>query len=131
MGLIAQEIKELRRMVKLFDKGKITIEDIEIKLKIFKETHKRAKLTLDALVACSKPHRIESRLHDFNILSKGEFMQLPGDIEIEMLICPDQNDKHITRAECLSFSGATENVKNCQSCPNFKITRELLLPEQT
>ncbi len=128
MGLIAQEIKELRQMVKLFDAGKITAEDVRVKLNIFKETHKRAKLILDAMIASSSPHLIETRLHGLNVLSKGEFVQLPGDIEVEIVICPDQGDKAITRSECLSFSGDATNMEVCQSCTNFAITRKLLAP---
>ena len=130
MGLIAQEIKELRRMIKLFDKGEITAEDVKTKLVIYKETHKRARFALDVHIACNKPHLLENRLHDLNLLSKGEFMQLPDDIEMEMVVCPDQGSKAITRAQCLSFSGDTSNMEICQSCKNFTITRQLLTPPQ-
>lgn len=126
MGLIADEIKELRRMVKLLDKGEISTEDVRTKLNIYKETHKRAKLMLDVYVACNTPHLIEKRLHSLNLLSKGELIQLPGDIEIEAIKCPDQ-DKAITREGCLSYSGDEKNIETCRSCENFKITRNLLL----
>ena len=128
MGLMAQEIKELRRMVRLLDNGKITTEQVEIKLKVYKETHKRASLVLNAYIACNSPHLVEKRLHALNLLSKGEYLQLPGDIEMEMVVCPDQG-KAITRAECLSFSGDASNMEKCQSCEHFKTTRKLLLQE--
>jgi len=112
-------------MVKDFDNGTITIAEVETKVKIFKETHKRSKLILDAMIACGRPDLIENRLHQLNVLSKGEFVQLPDDVEIEMVLCPDQSDKGISRASCLSYSGS--NTDKCQSCTHFKITRTLLL----
>ena len=129
MGLIAQEIKELRRMVKLFDAGKVDASHVETKLKIFKESHKRSQLILNAMIACSRPHLIESRLHDFNVLSRGEFVQTPDDVEVEMVVCPDQNDKAISRSDCLNYSGDSKNIEQCKSCDNFAITRKLLLSE--
>lgn len=129
MGLIAEEIKELRQMVKLVDAGKLTTEEVRTKLNIYKETHKRAKLILDVYIACSSPHLVEKRLHSLNLLSKGELVQLEGDIEFEMVMCPDRGNKAITRGECLSFSGDAKNMENCQSCENFATTRSLL-PEQ-
>ena len=128
MGLIAEETKELRRMVRLFDKGAITEEQIKTKLAIFKETHKRAKLIFDVYVACNSPHLIEKRLHSLNLLSQGECVQLPGDIELEMVKCPDQ-DKSVTREDCLSYSGDENNNENCRSCDNYGITRKLLIKE--
>lgn len=128
MGLIAEEIKELRQMVKLVDAGKLTTEEVRVKLNIYKEVHKRARLILDVYIACSSPHLVEKRFHSLNLLSKGELVQLEGDIELEMVMCPDQDDgKAITREECLDFSGDAKNMAHCQSCENFGITRRLLL----
>lgn len=130
MGLIAEEIKELRQMVKLVDAGKLTTEEVRVKLNIYKEAHKRARLILDIYIACNSPHLVEKRLHSLNLLSKGELVQSEGDIELEMVMCPNQG-KAITREECLSFSGDSKNMENCrQSCENFAITRSFL-PEQT
>lgn len=129
MSLIGDEIKELRRMVKQLDEGKITNEDVRTKLNIYKETHKRAKLILDVYIACNSPHLIEKRFHGLNLLSKGEVVQSSSEIELEMLKCPDQ-DKAITREECLSFSGSADNIDNCRSCDNYNITRKLLIKDE-
>jgi len=128
MGLIAEEIKELRQMVKHLDAGKITPEQVRTKLSIFKATHDRAKLYLDLFIATGQPHLVENRLHSLNLISKGELIQAPSEIELEMIICPDKNDMGITRQECLSFSGAEVNHENCKSCNHYGITRKLLLP---
>lgn len=125
MGLIADEIRELRQMVKDIDSGKITTEQARLKLKVYNETHKRAKFILDVYVACNAPHLVEKRLHSLNLLSKGELVQSTAELELEMIMCPDC-DKAITREACLDFSGDSKNLKNCQSCENFGITRKML-----
>lgn len=127
MGLIAEEIKELRQMVKQLDVGKLTTEQVRTKLNIYKETHKRAKLILDVYIACASPHLVEKRLQSLNLLSQGELVQSPAEIELEMIMCPEKNDKGITREECLSYSGEEANIENCRSCEHFVITRKLLL----
>jgi len=128
MGLIAEEIKELRQMVKQLNADKITTEQVRTRLNIYKESHKRAKLILDVYRACNSPHLIEKRLQSLNLLSQGELVQSPTEIELQMIMCPDKNDKAITREECLSFSGEEANNENCKSCEHFAITRKLLLP---
>jgi predicted nucleic acid-binding protein len=127
MSLIAQEIKELREMVKLYDGEKITTEQVRTKLNIYKETHKRAKLILDICIAAHRPKNIVNTLHDLNLLSKGETVQVNAEIELEMIQCPDMSDKLISRAECLSYSGESKNNESCSTCKNFNITRRLLL----
>ena len=138
MGLIADEIRELRQMLKDVDSGKLTIEKGRLKLGILKESHKlgilkeshkRAKFYLDIYTACNAPHLVEKRMHSLALVSKGELVQSPAEIELEMIMCPD-NDKAIAREACLDFSGDSKNLKNCQSCEHFGITRKMLSKEQ-
>ena len=51
--MLKQEIDELRSMILLYDKGEITTKQVEVKLRIYKETHKRYKLQLDAMILCA------------------------------------------------------------------------------
>lgn len=127
MSLVGDEIKELGRMSKELAAGKITAGYVQSQMKIFKEKRTRYELLLKALISSNKPHLIESRLSGWNILSKGEYMQPACEIEMEMVQCPDRNDKAVTREDCLSFSGATGNTEQCSSCEHFGITRKLLL----
>ena len=128
MGLMAEEFKELRQIPKLLIEGKLEREDAKIWLNALKESHKRVSTILEFYIACNKPHLIEGRFHSLNLISKGEFVQTSGEIEIEMLKCPDQ-DKVITRENCLSYSGEEKNIESCRSCENFAITRKLLIKE--
>ena len=52
----------------------------------------------------------------------------PIDLEKELISCPDQNGKFLSREMCLDYSGS--NNGTCQSCENFGITRKMLLPEK-
>lgn len=49
------------------------------------------------------------------------------DPEEEKIKCPEQDDSKITRSECLDYSGG--HNKECETCAEFKPTRNLLLPE--
>lgn len=129
MGLIAEEIRELRQMPKQLSAGVITIDEVRAKLNIYKEVHKRARLMLDIYIACGRPHLIEGRLHSLNLISKGEMVQSDSNIELEMVKCSMQDGRAITREGCLSFSGEEKNIEDCRGCENFKITRRLLIKE--
>ena len=127
MSLIADEVKELRQMSKQLAAGKIDRKYVETQMKIYKETHKRAELVLKMMVSCGAPHLIEKRMHGLNIISKGEYVNPAIEIELETIRCPDLNDKVITRQECLNYSGEASHMETCQSCENYKITRNLIL----
>jgi len=117
-------------MLKQYELGKISDQYVITSMKMYKEVRERVKLLMQAYLAC-KPKTIEDRLHTLNIVNRGEAISEQGDLEFSMLKCPDLNDKIITRADCLSFSGSSANMQNCQTCKNFKHTRDLLLPERT
>jgi len=130
MGLLTQEIKEIRQMIKLYDLGKVDSTQVTDKMKMYKEARGRIKIIYDAVIfSTTNASGIKNRLHSLNILSKGEAVLDKDDLEIEMVKCPDKDEQLITRAECLDYSGETEHMETCQTCENFKITRRLLLPE--
>ena len=128
MSLIADEIKELRQLSKQLAAGKVDGQYVTDQMKIFKETHKRSELVLKALIACGQPHLIEGRMTGMNVISRGEFITDAVAIELETILCPDRDDKVITRKECFDYSGETSNISTCKSCENFKITRRLVFP---
>jgi len=51
------------------------------------------------------------------------------DAQTEKIKCKNQQNKKITRSECLDFSGESGNYEKCCDCPEFKYTRDLLIPE--
>jgi len=130
MGLLAQEIRELRMLIKQYEQGKVSDQHVVTKMKMYKEVRERVKLIMQAYLAC-KPKTISSKLHSLNIINQGESIVSEDDLEISAVKCPDQDDKIITRESCLTYSGDTKNFETCKTCDNFKITREMLLPKRT
>ena len=47
--------------------------------------------------------------------------------EAEKVKCPEQDDKKITRAKCIDYSGS--HMEACETCIEFVPTRNLLLDE--
>ena len=131
MGLLAQEIRELRQIVKQYENGGLTDQQVTTRMKVYKEVRERVKLMMQALLMqaqlANRPNLIENKLHSLNVLDLGEAVVENNDLEISAVKCPDQADKIITRADCLAFSGDVKNIGACKTCANFKHTRALLL----
>ncbi len=128
MGLIEQEIKEIRQLKNDLKAGKISHDSAIADLAFYSQTEKRAKLLLQAHALGAKFGRpVLNRIVKSNLIGNGVAIEA-GDAEIEMIKCPDMDNKIISRAKCLDYSG--ENNETCQSCENFGITRKLLLPEK-
>ena len=68
-------------------------------------------------------HRLEEFKTKTQIEIDIEF-NLPLDYENDPVRCPDQDNKYITRSECLDYSGSHPA---CSTCENFKPTRDLLI----
>lgn len=54
MGLLVQEINELRQLLSNFDAGTVSSEDLNVKLNIYSQTEKRTRQILQAWVASQK-----------------------------------------------------------------------------
>jgi len=50
----------------------------------------------------------------------------PEEIEEEKILCPHK-DVHVTRSECLDFSGTTENMDTCAGCDEGIANKRLLV----
>ena len=117
MGLIEEEIKELRRDIKAFRAGKLSNEDISALVSMYNQTEKRATLMLKVF-ALSERHgnRSMKRALDSNLLGSGVVIDLSlEEIEDEKILCPN-TEKHIARHECLDISGSTDHFEACQGC---------------
>ncbi len=130
MGLIEQEVKELRQLKDDWETGKITDKKLMLTLQIYNQIQKRTNAAILA-------HLIRGRFGKsvFNgivrqgVIGNGSSIEtiVAGDIELEMVKCPDKDYRLVSRADCLGYSGETEHMENCQSCDHFKITRKVLL----
>jgi len=126
MGLMEQEIKELRDMQQQLISKKITAEDVHARIAIYSQTEKRVKMMLQAFAAAMKHGGGTSKmLLESNLV--GGRIDINADPELEKIKCPAVN-KVITRHECLDYSGDSEHVKSCMECPQFDVTRSMLIP---
>lgn len=129
MGLLEQEIKELRIMNKQVMQGKMTPEQVNSRIAIYSQTGKRAKMILQAMTLGAKHgKKIMAGLESSNLLGNHACIDLCADPEMDTVQCPDL-DKTITRHTCLDYSGEEAHNESCSSCEQFDITRSMLLPK--
>ncbi len=127
MGLLEQEIKELRTMNKRIMNGTITDDELSQRIAVYSQTEKRAKMMLQAFAVQAKYKKNASNnIVKSGLIGDGTVVDLGTNIEIEMIHCPDV-EKNIARHECLDYSGSTDHMEDCQSCENFGITRKVLM----
>jgi len=130
MGLLEREINELRQMNQDVITNKIDAETVHARLGIYSQVEKRAKMILQAYVLSAKHGvRVLKGINASNLIGNLEAINTNIDSELEMVKCPDQDNKLIARAECLDYSGSTEHNEGCQKCDQYKITRDRLLPK--
>lgn len=127
MGLMEQEIGELRKLLKLMDKGKITSEQLHAKIEIYSQIEKRTKLMLNAYSLAMKNKVLFTRIVKSNMIGDMAAIDTGETFEVEKIEC-SLEDKIIARDECLDLSGKKENYDICKECVNYEVTRGLLLP---
>lgn len=128
MGLIEEEIKEIRIMNKQFQDGKIGVESVAARVSMYAQTEKRARLMLQAFIITAKYNRsILKKIIKTNLIGDAQAIDINVDLEKEKIVCP-LTDEPITRAACLDYSGGHNN--DCAGCENKKITQDRLLGEK-
>ena len=126
MGLLEQEIKELRKLRKDFVSGKVSADNMYGQLSVYSQIEKRAKQILQAHALAAKFGKpVLNRITQTNLIGNGSCVEAEA-MEAEMIKCPDQ-DRFISRNECLDYSGDSGHYDDCISCEHFKQTRNLLL----
>lgn len=126
MGLLEQEIKELRQMNAMLIAKKITAQEVHARIAIYSQTEKRAKMILQAYAMTAKfGEKHIKRMQSSQLLGDGSVIDIDTDVVNESIYCPIQEGV-ITRAGCKEFSETTGNLTECSSCHNFSVTRRLL-----
>ena len=126
MGLLEQEIKEIRLMIKKYDAGEVTDEQVQTKIALYSQIEKRARLMLQAFATVAKYKKVaSSRIIGSNLIGDGTAIDIIH--EEEKVKCKIRGGDLITRAECLDLSGESENYKACNDCANCEATKEILL----
>ena len=129
MGLIEQEIGELRKLLQLMDKGKITAEQLHAKIEIYSQIEKRAKLMLNAYSLALKNGKLFTRIIKSNMIGDMVAIDTGENFETEKIQCPLE-EKIVNRQDCLDLSGVKKNYDICKECVNYEISRRLLLPDE-
>jgi hypothetical protein len=130
MGLLEQEIQELRQMNKRIIAGTIKPDEVHQRIAVYSQIEKRSKMMLQAFALQAKHgKRQSSGLTTSNLIGDGSMIDIGADQENEQISCPDL-EKMISRHECLDYSGDTKNVESCKSCDHFNITRRVLIGDK-
>jgi hypothetical protein len=130
MGLIPKEMEELRDMLRLYDKGKISEKQVHTKIAIYSQLEKRMKLWIMTEIAMSTHKSASIRILASNLIGNLVAIDIGGDPQMEKVACSLNGQKIILRQECLDISGHKKNYEICKECMNFAITRQLLLQEE-
>jgi len=131
MGLLEQEIKEIRAMINGIDAGKVDPSTVNLKLKLYKESEKRTRLMLNAFVVAAQfRNKPLNRAFRANIIGDGTALEIEGlDPEEEKVKCPGMDFQLIKRSECLDYSGHS-HFEDCDGCETGLITKKVLLGEK-
>lgn len=128
MGLLEEELKEIRRDIKHFRAGEIDAETFDTLMRGYKRSERRSLLYMKA-TAMTGPER--NRLITAGLMGDGILIDLSQEeINEEKILCSIK-DRYITRSECLDYSGETEHFKDCNSCDTGLANKRLLCPPQT
>lgn len=111
-------------------KGEFRLDEISAAQREFEGQIKLINSIVSAYGISSKNKRALTGLEKMNLMDSSTAIDLGlGDPEVDKIKCPNDGQL-ILRADCLSFSGTSENIETCKSCENFSITRNMLLPEK-
>jgi hypothetical protein len=129
MGLLEQEIYELRNLRRDFRAGKFDAQHINTEIAIYSQTEKRAKLLLQAHVSGAKVKSgLLREIFKTNMIGEGQAIDMGQDDPEEDKVKCYERDELITRAECLDYSGS--HIDDCSGCETGKTTKAKLLPPE-
>lgn len=121
MGLIEDEIMELRKLVADVVDEKVSLQNAAVQLSVYSQVAKRERLIFDMIKLSQKSGTWEKAIRK-NLIGKGTAIQA-GEHSQDKMVCPQLGETLIDHERCLDFSGDQNNIDECRSCVNFKITR--------
>ncbi len=114
-------------MNKEIQQGKIKPEEVHMRIAVYSQIEKRAKMMLSAFALAAKYGKVAMKnILNTNLIGEGSFIDLEEDQEVDKIMCSNKGTV-ITRNECLDFSGASDNFEKCSECNHFIPTRRMLL----
>ena len=127
MGILEQQIKDIRQLMSDYDKGKIDSKKYNNKIKGFREISRNVNsmINVQALAIKARSQKPLTAMMKQNLIGNSSSIDLSiEEKENETVRCPN-NGNLITRAQCLHTSG--ENIDACAGCNQDKITKNLLI----
>jgi|GEM_PF-932502 hypothetical protein len=133
MGLIQQEIKELRQLLADVKAKRITGEELDAQIKVYSQIEKRTNQFLQSVALAAKyaekGNNAYKRLVAANLIGDGEAIEITPTHETEKILCRAQDNVLIERGECLDYSGQEEHRFVCKGCEAGEVTKKLCLPD--
>lgn len=129
MGLYDQEIRELRKELKKLDDINLDhVEKLKLKLSIYAQTTKKGNLIISAIgMAQRQGKQFRREMMRTGLIGDSSVIDPDQEqVEVEKVLCEDQN-KIISRKECLARSSNPDWFEQCRQCPVDKTTRRLLI----
>lgn len=123
MGLLEQEIAELRNLASEVLKGSIDTEKARTLTGIYAQSAKRENLLVQMAITAEKhggKDKMWKRLNDMNLIDDKSAIAIDGS---DSFRCPEKGGLLVDRASCLDYSGESHNIDRCQKCEQFEVTR--------
>lgn len=125
MGLLEQEIQELRGLGTKILNGEIDNDKAKVLLGVYNQTAKRENMLIQMAITTEKYGKDKSwkKLNNMNLMNdKGVICA--EDATTDLMKCPKRGDLIITREDCLDYSGTESHINACQQCEQFSTTRK-------
>ena len=125
MGLIEQEIMELRDLAKKIAQGQIGDSTASLLLGVYNQTSKRVTqmIQIQSLaVKEGKSGKSYKNIVASNLISDGAAISI--DSTEEKIKCAAKGGVLVNRETCLDYSGEEQHIDFCQECEHFSTTRK-------
>ncbi len=115
MGLLEQEIYELRKLKRDYDDKKVDEKQVHTKIAIYSQVEKRAKLLLQAYISGTKIKKgLLADIFKTNLIGSAQAIDTCLSPEEEKVMCPDLGI--ITRQSCIERYGSPDTHEVCTGC---------------
>ena len=125
MGLLDQELQELRLMNKQIMAGTIKSSEVVQRIAIYTQTEKRAKMILQSIALGAKFGASRKAVVNAGLLGGGT-LTLDAPYEVSDMVTCKEVSKMVSRTECYDYSGESKHYDDCKDCEHFNATRKVM-----
>jgi len=130
VGLIDEEIKELRKLGSMIINGEIDNDKARCLLGVYNQTAKRENMLIQVVLHSGKAGKKNNdirMLNSMNVIDQECAIECGIEASVQKVKCPEQGGRLVSREDCLDYSGTARNIDSCQKCEQFDITRKYCL----